>query len=239
MESKKAAEEIRENWANPLSTISFLGPAKLYDHFGGVLKRKKIEEILAGFESYSLQKEERSSRHIFDGFSLPTHLDNIIEIDSFQISAELIASNLNVGHVFCGINTFSKRLYAIPLIKRDAESGLKAIKQIFRLSTRLPDFIVSDQVFFGCVSYKLQHFNIFWQGGECSAKLIQDFLLSRGVQPITVTGRHKAASVERVQRTLQKRIYTYLNEHQTDSFIPVLSDLVFNYNSTKHSTIKW
>lgn len=57
--------------------------------------------------------------------------------------------------------------------------------------------------------------------------------------PIIVSGRHKAASVERVQRTLQKRIYTYMNQFQTESFLPVLTDLVFNYNSTKHSTIKW
>ena len=261
MESKKAADEIRQNWANPESTISFLGVSKLYDHYGGVLKRKKIEDILAGFESYSLQKEERTSGHIYDGYSLPTYIDNIVEIDSFQLSTELVASNLDVGHILCGINTFSKRLFAIPLIKRDAESGLKAIKQIFRLSKTLPDFIVSDQVFFilllisataGSLSLISQGLsgsvwvyqglsgsNCNMQGGECSAKLIQNYLRSRGVQPVTVSGRHKAASVERVQRTLQKRIYTYLNEFQTNCFIPVLSDLVFNYNSTKHSTIKW
>ena len=148
MEAEKAERQIRENWDNPLSTLSFLSAAKLYDHFGGVLKRKEIEDILSSFESYSLQKEERSSRHVFDGFSLPTHIDNIIEIDSFQIN-ELSNANLDVAHILCAINTFSKRLYAIPLIKRDAESGLEAIKEIFRLSKALPDFIVSDQVFLG------------------------------------------------------------------------------------------
>ena len=135
MEAEKAERQIRENWDNPLSTLSFLSAAKLYDHFGGVLKRKEIEDILSSFESYSLQKEERSSRHVFDGFSLPTHIDNIIEIDSFQIN-ELSNANLDVAHILCGI-------------KRDAESGLEAIKEIFRLSKALPDFIVSDQVFLG------------------------------------------------------------------------------------------
>ena len=147
MDSKEAENEIRNNWNNPLSTISFLSAAKLYDHFNGVLKRKQIEKILSGFESYSLQKEEKSTGSIFEGFSLPTHIDNIIEIDSFQIN-ELSASNLDVAHILCGINTFSKRLYAVPLINRDAKSGLEAIKQIFRLSKTLPDFIVSDQVLF-------------------------------------------------------------------------------------------
>ena len=147
MDSKEVENEIRNNWNNPLSTISFLSAAKLYDHFNGVLKRKQIEKILSGFESYSLQKEEKSTGSTFEGYSLPTHIDNIIEIDSFQIN-ELSASNLDVAHILCGINTFSKRLYAVPLINRDASSGLEAIKQIFRLSKTLPDFIVSDQVIF-------------------------------------------------------------------------------------------
>ena len=30
-----------------------------------------------------------------------------------------------------------------------------------------------------------------------------------------------------------------MNEFQTETFIYVLSDIVFNYNSTKHATIKW
>ena len=220
MTAERAATEIRENWNNPLSTIAFLSAGKLYDHFSGVLKKKQIESILSTFESYSLQKEEHRPGNVFDGFSLPTHIDNILEVDSFQIN-ENSESNMGVAHIFCGLNTFSKRLFAIPLIKRDARSGLEAMKEIFRLSRTLPDFVVSDQ------------------GGECSAKLIREYLVSRGVTPIIVTGRHKAASVERVQRTLQKRIYTYMNEFQTTSFIPVLTDLVFAYNSTKHRTIKW
>lgn len=145
MDSKEAESEIRKNWNNPLSTISFLSSAKLYEHFKGVLKRKQIEKILSSFESYSLQKEERSTGNIFQGYSLPTHIDNIIEIDSFQIN-ELSRSNLGVAHILCGINTFSKRLYAVPMLNRDGKSGLEAIKQIFRLSKTLPDFIVSDQV---------------------------------------------------------------------------------------------
>ena len=77
------------------------------------------------------------------------------------------------------------------------------------------------------------------QGGECSSKVIQDYLKSRGVQPIIVTGRHKAASVERVQKTLQQKIYTFMNEKQTKCFINVLPDIVFTYNSSRHTTTKW
>ena len=50
-------------------------------------------------------------------------------------------------HILCGINTFSKRLFAIPMLKRDGKSGLAAIKEIFRRARSLPDYLVSDKVF--------------------------------------------------------------------------------------------
>ena len=52
-------------------------------------------------------------------------------------------------------------------------------------------------------------------------------------------GLPRAASVERVQKTLQQKIYTFMNEKQTRCFINVLPDIVFTYNSSRHSTTKW
>ena len=154
MNPEEIEREILENWDNPLSPISFLSTSKLYDHFNGILKRKQIEKLLSTFESYSLQKEQRSPGKRYQGFSLPTHANNILEIDSFQIT-ELSDDNLGVAHILCGINTFTKRLFAIPLLKRDSQSGLEAIKHIFRLSKSLPQYIVSDQV------YRFIHFKSF------------------------------------------------------------------------------
>ena len=49
---------------------------------------------------------------------------------------------------------------------------------------------------------------------------------------------YQASSVERFQRTLQKKIYTYMQEKQTRRFVDVLPDIVFTYNNTTHSTTK-
>ena len=169
MNPEEIEREILENWDNPLSPISFLSTSKLYDHFNGILKRKQIEKLLSTFESYSLQKEQRSPGKRYQGFSLPTHANNILEIDSFQIT-ELSDDNLGVAHILCGINTFTKRLFAIPLLKRDSQSGLEAIKHIFRLSKSLPQYIVSDQVY-RFIHFKSFLFFIFFRVGNATPNL--------------------------------------------------------------------
>jgi hypothetical protein len=141
-----AQKHLLENWNNPKSPIAFLGITKLFNFYSGTLKKDSIEKLLWSFESYSLQREEpHSKKQRFDGFSLPTHLYNCIEVDSFDIS-ELADDNLSFKHIFCAINTFSKRLFAVPLKHRDAKGGMEALEIIFTICSQLPDFLVSDEV---------------------------------------------------------------------------------------------
>ena len=139
-------KHLRDNWDNPASEISFLGIDKLFHHYNGLISRSEIERILSSFESFTLQRQERKPKGRFDGFSMPRHIDNIIEVDSFDVT-EISEENMGACHILCGINTFSKRLFAIPMLKRDGKSGLSAIKEIFRRARSLPDYLVSDQVF--------------------------------------------------------------------------------------------
>ena len=139
-------KHLRDNWDKPTSEISFLGIEKLFHHYNGLISRSEIERILSTFESFTLQRQERRPKGRFDGFSMPRHIDNIIEVDSFDVT-EMSEENMGTCHILCGINTFSKRLFAIPMVKRDGKSGLLAIKEIFRRARSLPDYLVSDQVF--------------------------------------------------------------------------------------------
>ena len=139
-------KDLRDNWDNPASEICFLGIDKLFHHYNGLISRNEIERILSSFESFTLQRQERRPNGRFDGFSMPRHIDNIIEVDSFDVT-EISEENMGTCHILCGINTFSKRLFAIPMLKRDGKSGLAAIKEIFRRARSLPDYLVSDKVF--------------------------------------------------------------------------------------------
>ena len=142
----ESRKHLRDNWDNPASEICFLGIDKLFHHYNGLISRNEIERILSSFESFTLQRQERKPNGRFDGFSMPRHIDNIIEVDSFDVT-EISEDNMGACHILCGINTFSKRLFAIPMLKRDGKSGLSAIKEIFRRARSLPDYLVSDQVF--------------------------------------------------------------------------------------------
>ncbi len=74
------------------------------------------------------------------------------------------------------------------------------------------------------------------EGGECASKPINKFLKSKGTNCVIARGEHKAANVERVQGTLQRKLYSYLNSHQTRRYIDILPDIVHGYNSSRHST---
>ena len=238
-----AGEHLRANWTNVKSVIAFLGIGKLWTFYEGALSRAQIENILSSFESYSVMREESHPKNRkYQGFSMPTHLWNVCESDSFSVE-ELSGSNQGVKHILCVLNTFSKMAFVYPMMDRSGQSGLDAVKDIFTFANVYPDALVSDA------------------GGETSCKLIVDFLHKKGTKTIIAQGSNKvslqsiairpmlvmgsfftlpsqASSVERFQRTLQKRIYTYMQENQTNTFLNVLPDIVYNYNNTIHSTTK-
>ena len=46
----------------------------------------------------------------------------------------------------------------------------------------------------------------------------------------------KASYAERINRSLQERLYKYMYEHQTLRYVDILPDIINSYNSTIHST---
>lgn len=169
---------LAENWAKVSSPIAFFGINKIYDFFNGALGRTQIEKILSSFESYSVMREEKNSQNRkYQGFSMPTHLYNLCECDSFSIE-ELADENDSAKHVLCVINVFSKHAYCALMWDRSAESGLTALQDIFSFAQNYPDALVSDK------------------GGECSAHVIREYLKERGTKSIIASGLNKASSVE-------------------------------------------
>ena len=174
----RAKTFLEENWAKVTSPIAFMGINKVYDFFNGVLGKGQIEKVLSSFESYSVMREEKNSQNRkYQGFSMPTHLYNLCECDSFSIE-ELSDENDSAKHILCVINVFSKHAYCALMWDRSAESGLTALQDIFSFAQNYPDALVSDK------------------GGECSARVIKEYLKDRGTSSIIAGGLNKASSVE-------------------------------------------
>lgn len=128
---KSAKTHIVQNWAKPASEVAFKGPSKLHAYYGGVLSNDEITKVLSTFESYSIMRQEHGSKNRkWEGFSFPTWLWNVAEVDSFSVQ-ELSEDNQDVQHIMAVVNTFSKKAYVACMFDRSARSGLDALKHIF------------------------------------------------------------------------------------------------------------
>ena len=168
-----ASKHLRSNWANVKSEVAFLGINKIWGYYKGTLSKANIEKILSSFEAWSIMREEpRPKNRKYEGFSMPCHLWNVCESDSFSVE-ELSQENDGVKHILCVLNTFSKKAFVYPMMDRSGKSGLMAVKDIFTFAKTYPDSLVSDA------------------GGETSCKLIVDFLRQKGTKSVIARGLNK------------------------------------------------
>jgi hypothetical protein len=126
-------------------------------------------------------------------------------------------ANRGVRYVFCCIDIFSRYLW-IKLMKTKtaAESG-RALQAIISEHDRTCEVLRTDN------------------GKEFTGAAFQDVLKQNAITHQIAYGAHKANYVERVQRTIQTRLYKYLYEKNTPVFTDVIDDIVKAYNSTPHS----
>ena len=151
--SKAAQSDLLKNWANPLSPIAFQGCSKLFKYYGGRLKHSQIQKILSQFESFSIMRQEHSSKNTkYQGFNFPTHIWNLCEVDSFSVQ-ELAEDNMGIQHLMCIVNNFSKMAFVAVMRDRSSRAGLEAISSIFSLVGVYPDALISDKVIYFQVNF--------------------------------------------------------------------------------------
>lgn len=56
---EECLKDLKENYTNPKSSISFSGLSKIYDHYKGVLKLSEIEDFLSSIFSYGYHREPK------------------------------------------------------------------------------------------------------------------------------------------------------------------------------------
>ena len=207
---------MKENWTNPISPVSFLGISRIHNFYKKKIKKNKIEEVLSSIDSWSLMKQGRVIKKHLNTFHT-YHLHDFWMADSFQVS-ELSEYNYGVNHLFCIIDTFSKKAYVIPLVSHSAIDGINTIEQVISQSGVLPKNFGSDK------------------GSECGSLKVQGFLKSLGINPVILSGPSKAANVEVFQRTLQRMIYSFIAEHDNLSYINFLPFFVNAYNERIHTS---
>ena len=121
--------------------------------------------------------------------------------------------NKGVKFLLAVIDTFSKYGWLIPIKNKSGLSVANALKSI--LKERQPKKMWVDK------------------GKEFYNKHVRDL-----VELYSTENEEKSCTVERWNRTMKERMFKYFTEKSTYKYINIIDDLVHQYNTSYHSSIK-
>jgi hypothetical protein len=211
---ESALSHLKENWNNVGSPVGFLGVNKIYDFYDHVISVKLIKKVLSSFESHSLMSEVHIPNK--QNATIAFYPRDAFQIDIFYVN-EISSDNDGINYIFSAIDIFTKRGFCVPQIKCNAESSISSMKIILNSINVRPKSIICDP------------------GSEFKNAKFKKYLSNIGVNLIFSKSENKCSTVERFQKTIQRKIYLYITEYETRRFIHILDKILVNYNTTKHS----
>lgn len=116
------------------------------------------------------------------------------------------------------IDLFSKYAYSIPLKSKSSKEIIEAFENLF--NERKPNKLWTDQ------------------GSEFMNNNFKKYLDDRNITLYHVYNEGKAAVIERFNRTIGEMIQKHMTATNSNKYIDILQNLIDNYNSKYHSTIK-
>ena len=207
MTYEEILNDIKDNYNNINHPIGFRSPSFI-KKFYKIIPLSRIIKILSTFESFSLMQNSHNPKK-FNPF-ISFHLRDVFQCDVIHID-EISSSNDGVKYIHCCVDTFSKRLWAVPLINIKAHSIIQAFKIIFSSIHTLPKSILTDG------------------GKEYNNKDLHSFLRNLNIQYFVSQSEFKCSGVERVQYTLQRKIYSFITERESLRYIDSLQNMVQQY----------
>ena len=181
------------------------------------ITQEKIEKYLSNQQSYSLHKPAR--KNFQRNKTVVQGIDQQWQADLADMQA-LSRDNGGIHYLLTVIDVFSKFAWAIPVKKKSAEEMVKGFEILFKKAhPRIPQRLQTDA------------------GKEFLNKPVQTLLKSKGIHHFASNSDKKAAVVERFNRTLKSRIWTYFTARQTRKYMDILDSMVDSYNKSFHRSI--
>ena len=146
------------------------------------------------------------------------HIDEIFAADLVEMQ-KFAKLNKGYRYLITCIDIFSKYSWVIPLKEKKGINVKNSLEKIF--NERKPKFLWADR------------------GKEFYKKQVQDLLNENNIKLYSTNNSEiKSAVVERFNRTFKNMMYKKFTENDNTIFYNILDELVNNYNSKYHSTIK-
>lgn len=207
--------DLKANYLNPSSPISYSGLNNIYRHYNGILSYEVIKEFLGSVESYTLHREYKNLKRN----------PNFSHFRRFQFQADLIDIrnlaqwNDSVNYILSVIDTYSRKAWIEPVRKKTSQEVLSAFKKILERAADPPLTLAADK------------------GSEMRNKHFINFCR---VRKINFFHNHTSVHlpfVERFNRTIQNKIYKHLSEFETKRYIDRLNEFETSYNGSFHRAV--
>lgn len=179
------------------------------------LSRKEAIRILQRDDAYTLHKQQRKRfkrRPIIALYKDELHQSDLADMSKYK------KYNRGMRYILVVIDTLSRYLYAVPIKSKRPQDVKRAFVKIFRQAT--PRHLLTDR------------------GTEYYNKVLRAYFKRKKVNHYSIHSACKAASAERVIRTLKERLFRYFRSTGKYTYLNILPRIVADYNNTVHSTTK-
>ena len=219
--------DLKEAYLTPGHPLAFSSPGAIYRYLNGRVPLAKIQKILQSVKAYTHHREFRKPR-VYNPFFAYRRRTRF-QMDLIDIRA-LKKANAGICYLLCIICVFSRRLWVFPLKFKTAKATSEALETwLTQLKEEEKKSRRRRKTFLYCD-----------KGLEFNNARVRQVLARFNVQmDFAQRGPNKAAVVERVQKSLQRILFSYLSSTGKTRYIDALSALVRTYNSAKHRTLQF
>jgi len=133
---------------------------------------------------------------------------------------KLARQNRNFKFILVVIDLFSRFIFTRAMKSKSADETGRMFQDIIDKSGRSCELLQTDQ------------------GSEYRGASFQQVLKRNNISHLLAYGPHKASICERVNRTIENRLYKYFTENATTKYIDILEDITYSINNTYHTTLK-
>lgn len=211
---------MEQIYSDPKAPGSFGGVEKLRRSVKKLknieLKQNEVQEWLKKKDTYTKYRTAR--RKFKRNPIIAGHIDAQWQGDLAEVG-NLASYNDGIRYLLILIDIVSKFVWVEPLSSKSGPVVQAGFANIFKRTKRRPEKLQTDD------------------GKEFLFKGVQAFLKINQIGFFTVKSDKKAAVAERVVRTIKEKIWRYMHEKHTKTYLPVLQDLVTSYNHTYHKSI--
>jgi hypothetical protein len=216
MVSDELKQQIIRAYKQPGHPAAFSAPGNVARLFN--ISKKAATDILEHIDSRTLHREYHKPRHYNPYYVFKRREQVQSDLIDMQ---EISRANDGVRYLMILIDVFTKRIWVYPLKTKTGVETSQVIERWINSLTTPPDILRTDR------------------GTEYTNVLVQNVLAEGGIEWQPAGGPHKAAVAERLNRSLQNLIYTYLSDRESLRYIDNLQDIVKTYMRRPHRSLKW